>query len=68
MTLVEELKSRQGERDTRAYAKDLGINEAALARIYRGERLIGESIGRRIVKVYPDLQWIVAGYIMSKNN
>ncbi len=68
MDLIEQLKAKQkqGEMSQARFAATLRISEAALSLVYAGERQIGESMCRRIVKAYPDLQWTVMGYLMTK--
>ena len=66
MNLIDALRAKQGMMSQADFAGLLGISEAALSLIYAGERQIGESVGRRIVRVYPDLRWLVTGYIMDK--
>lgn len=68
MDIIAELKKRQGEMSQGQFAAKLAISEAMLSLIYSGERRIGESLARRIVRVYPELQWSIAGYIMSKGD
>ncbi len=64
--LIGELKTRQGGMSQTDFADLLGVSDATLSRIYSGERLIGEETGRRIAKAFPELQWIVAGFLMGK--
>ena len=65
-TLIKELKLRQGAQTDKQFAAVLGIHAGELSRVYAGKRLIGERVGRCIVRAYPDLRWLVAGYIMEK--
>ncbi|MDO8669959.1 MAG: helix-turn-helix domain-containing protein [Dehalococcoidia bacterium] len=68
MDLIEALKTKQGDMSQAKFAAALGISEAILSLIYSGKRRIGEDMARRIVRAYPDLRYLVIGYLMTKDD
>lgn len=53
--LVERLREKQGDRTQSAMAKELGITQSMLSRLYRGEREIGIDLLLKVAVRYPDI-------------
>ncbi|MDO8672820.1 MAG: helix-turn-helix transcriptional regulator [Dehalococcoidia bacterium] len=68
MDLIDALSVRQGHTTQGEFAALVGISETTLSRIYSGERQIGEETARRIARAFPSLQYLVMGYLMTKND
>lgn len=67
MSLVGKLKERQGNKSQMEFAAELGVNQAALSRIYRGERAIGARVAKKIAKRFPELTFEVASFLLDDN-
>lgn len=68
MGLIEKLQERQGKKSQAVFAAELGISQPQLSRIYtegRRGRQITRSVGKRILRRYPDLQLDVAQYLLA---
>lgn len=68
MDLIRMLREKQGKMSQADFAECLGISETTLSRIYSGQRVIGEATGRRIIKVYPDLEYWVIRFLVTKQD
>jgi len=55
MSLVAELKKRQGRISLRKYAELLDVSHAELSRFYNGRRAISKGFALKVTNVYPDL-------------
>ena len=67
MVLIEKLKELQGDKSQQQFARELGINQSALSRIYSGDRRIGVRVARKIRKRYPDLAFDVAAFLLGED-
>ena len=68
MDLIEQLRIKQADMSQANFATRLGISDAMLSLVYSGKRQIGTFTARCIVREYPDLRWLVAGYLMEESN
>lgn len=67
MTLVDELRKRQGTKTQIEFAAELGINQGMLSRIYSGDRNIGARIAKRIKNRFPELAFEIAAFLLTDN-
>ena len=68
MDLIETLREKQGTMSQAKFAAVIGVSEALLSLVYSGQRRIGEDMARRIIKAYPELRYLVIGFLMTKDD
>ncbi len=61
--IVEALRQRQGELSQRSFAKQIGISQSTLWRLYHGKP-IGPGPARRVAAAIPELQMEIALYLL----
>ncbi len=66
MSLIAELKAKQGDRSQQDFAaSELGCSQAQLSRIYSGDKAIGVSVLKKIIRRYPELEREVIAFLLS---
>jgi len=65
MSLIESLKEKQGDKTQVEFARELGISQSVLSRIYRSERRIGRRVAAKIAERFPLMAFDLAGFLLA---
>ena len=64
---IKEAQTQKGWTDGE-FSRQLGINQSQWSRIQSGERKMGLRFLRAVARVFPELQWQIADYVIKGGN
>lgn len=67
MGLTEALRKLQGEKSQGEFARELGIPQSTLSRIYSGQMELTLRTARRICRHYPELAADVQAFLLRRD-
>lgn len=67
MNLIEKLKAIQGDRSQLTFAREIGIDQSVLSRLYSGDIGLGVKTARMLWQHVPELRDDIASFLLPSD-